>query len=361
MNINYIETRLAALREKMQEAGLEALFLLNTANVRYLSGFTGEESYLLLGREKNIFITDSRYTEQAAAECQDYELCLYQGGSLATRILELCREQGIKTLGFEKEHLSYHLYSSIVDACGEEVCFTPVEGIVSHLRLCKDAGEIALLRHACACTDQVFSAICSFIQPGRTEKDVEWQLFSLFHELDCGSSFPPIVVSGPRGALPHGAASQKVLKNGEFLTMDFGCMYQGYRADMTRTVHIGAPDEQARRIYQIVLEAHQKAASAIRAGLPCQEIDQIARAHIAAHGYGENFGHSLGHGVGLDVHEGPALSPRSKGRLQAGNIVTVEPGIYIPGWGGIRIEDTVLVTETGAESLFTSSKELLCL
>lgn len=367
MDTSYINIRLQKLRSLMEEQHIPALFFVNEANIRYLSGFTGTESYLLLAGNDfgshNYFLTDSRYTEQAATECPEYQIVQCRGAypTLPQRVAELCWNAGIRQLGFEKEHISYSLYADISTVCGNNISFIPTEPLAERLRIVKDAKEISLLQQACACTDQVFSSICNFIRPGRTEKEVEWQLFSLFHELDCGSSFQPIVVSGSRGAMPHGTASDKVLLPGEFVTMDFGCMYQGYRADMTRTVHLGPTTEQEQEIYNIVLTANQKAEAAIHAGVSGKEIDAIARTHIAEHGYGENFGHSLGHGVGLDIHERPNAGSRSEDILLPGSFVTVEPGIYISGWGGIRIEDTVLVREDGIENFFSSSKELICL
>ena len=367
METKYIQNRLSLLRTAMQEIDIDALFCTDTTNVTYLSAFTGEESYLLLtGKNcgsKNLFITDSRYLDQAALECPEFEIVQYGNPllSLPETLSMLCRSYGIKILGFEKMHIPYHLYESITTVCHGNPAFLPTEQMVERLRIIKDEAEISLLRHACACTDMVFAALCDYIRPGLTEKDIEWRMYTLFHELDCDSSFQPIIASGIRGALPHGAASEKKLSKGEFLTLDFGCQYKGYHADMTRTVHIGPANPEAQKIYQIVLEANQKAEAALCAGICGKLPDDIARSFIAEQGYGANFGHSLGHGVGLDIHERPTLSPRSKDILQPDTFVTVEPGIYLSKWGGIRIEDTVRVTAQGIENMFTSTKELICL
>lgn len=367
MEKNAIEIRLEKLRSRMSAQKIDALFLLDPANVRYLSDFTGEDSYLLISSkscgEKNYFITDSRYTEQAAEQCKSYEVLTHRGDlpPLPEAVVMLCKEMGAQTLGFEKMHIPYHLYESLQNTCASSLSFVSADSLLQELRVVKDEWEISLLRQACRYTDQVFSAVCEFIQAGKTEKEIEWQLFCLFHEMGCSSSFPPIVVSGPRGAMPHGQATDKPLQNGEFLTMDFGCMYQGYHADITRTVYIGTPDQRAKEIYRIVLEANLRAEAAVKAGIRGDELDAVAREYITTQGYGKNFGHSLGHGVGLDIHEQPFVSARSQMLLPANSLITIEPGIYIPGWGGIRIEDTILVKEEGMENLFLSSKELLCL
>ncbi len=366
MKERYCTDRLSKLRKRMEEAQLPGLFVQNPANVTYLSGFTGEDSYLLLTAEaaggKNYFLTDNRYTEQAKEECPAYECVLYRetDGSLPTAVARLCRSNGLNRLGFSGEHMSFGLYTSLSQACaGLELTAAPP--LVERLRMVKDPGEIALLRQACLCTDRAFSEICKFIRAGRTEKEVEWQLLCLFHELGCGSSFPIIAVSGVNGAKCHGGATHKKLETGDFLTLDFGCLYAGYHADMTRTVHIGPADQRAKQIYGIVLEANRRAEALVKAGVPASAIDAAARDYITEQGFGPNFGHSVGHGVGLDIHELPGVNARNPEPLPAGAFITVEPGIYISGWGGVRIEDTLLVTETGAENQFTSTKELLCL
>lgn len=367
MTAAFIPDRLKALRKAMAGEGLDAFFALNFSNVTYLSGFTGDESFLLLTGENhgaaNYFITDSRYTEQAEAECPDYQVIKYRDKypPLAETMALLCREHGVKRVGFEREHMVYSRFEELQAAAQPDLELAPTSGLPEKLRIVKDAAEIKLLRHACACTDAVFEGLCGYIHAGLTEKEVEWRLLTLTHEMDCGVSFPPIVVSGCRGSLPHGRASDKPLADGDLLTMDFGCLYGGYHADMTRTVCIGAASPKQVEIYETVREANRRAQAKMRAGVPGREVDAAARDYIAEQGYGAHFGHGLGHGVGLDIHEQIFMSPRCEDVLAANSVVTVEPGIYLPDWGGVRIEDTVLVTENGVESLFSATKELLCL
>lgn len=358
-----IKQRLASLRQAMAEANIEAILLINKANVRYLSGFSGYESYLLISAEHCALITDSRYSEQAEKECPLYEIILHQGKitPLPELVANLCRSQGIKNMAFEREYTSYALFEKLRRAVAESVELIPSGGLVERLRFRKSAAEIELLRQACSLTDKAFALICQLIQPGVTEKELAADLLYIINKLGCESSFPIIIASGANGSLPHAIPSDKPLASNEFITMDFGGMYHGYHADMTRTVFIGQPDQQQQQIYDIVLAAKQKAQALIKNNASCQEVDAAARDYITAHGYGDNFGHGLGHGVGLDIHEAPLMNPSSQQRLQTDTFVTVEPGIYLPGWGGVRIEDTLLVTESGYENMFTSPLEMVCL
>jgi len=361
-----IEPRLKGLRQAMAQENFDAMLVVNEANVTYMSGYTNHDSFLFISSDScgaaNIFITDFRYIEQAQAECPDFTSILYRNPdpSLPERLKELCAKYGVKRLAFERAYLNFGQYDDIRAAL-TEVEFSPSENLIENLRYVKDAAEEQRVRQACACTDRVFADICVFIKPGFTEKDVEWALLQSVHEQGCEPSFSFIVVSGARGSLPHGMAGEKKLAAGEFVTMDFGCMYQGYHADMTRTVFIGQPTAEQRRLYGMVLTANLRAEEAIRAGISAQAVDAVARDYLTQQGYGEKFGHGLGHGLGLDIHERPFMNRVSPDTLQKGCLITVEPGIYLPGDCGIRIEDTVLVKEDGCENLFSSPKELLCL
>lgn len=347
----------------LQNKELDAIFVSNESNVRYLSGYTNHEAYLLVtvggGR---ILITDFRYDEIAHTDCPDYEISIFRKGEsdLFHTLAAACQRTGVQRLGFEAEHLSVAMLEKIKKVL-PQMEIKPADGLTEQMRYIKDAEEEACLRKACAATDRVFSRLCQYIKPGITEKQLEWQLLTFINEEGCDNSFPPIVVSGIRGSLPHGVANDKVIVNGEFITMDFGCMYKGYHADITRTVFVGQPDGKQREFYNTVLEAHLRAAKAIRAGVKGCIPDAAARDYITAKGYGENFGHGLGHGVGLDIHENLFMNASCDMIMEEGCFLTIEPGIYIPGWGGVRIEDTVKVTATGGESLFTSTKELICL
>lgn len=360
--MSWFQERVKKFRAAMADAGLDGMFFLSDANVSYFSGFRGEESFLLLTKEKNYFLTDSRYTEQAERETVDHVILDYRkdGGLLPDMIASLARENGITRLGFEGDHVSYGLYRALEKAC-EGLQLVPAPLLAEELRKVKDGFEQEELRLACAATDRVFQAVCRFIRAGVTEREIEWEILRLIHDENCTESFRTIVVSGANGALPHGVATDRVVEPGDFITMDFGCCRNGYHADMTRTVSIGEPDALHKQVYDTVLQANLLAAASIRAGVTGKAADAVARDHIKAAGFGEYFGHGLGHGVGLEIHERPNLNLRDDSPLPAGAFVTVEPGIYIPGKLGVRIEDTVMVAETGIENMFTSTKELICL
>lgn len=361
-----IAPRLAALRQRLAKENLDALLVVRESNVTYLSGYTNHEAFLFISGENhgaaNIFITDFRYTEQAEEECPDYEIVLYKNSEpvFSRRVAELCEKYGVKRLGFEQPHISYHMHESVkADIGGVE--FLPTTDLIEDQRKIKDAAEVERLKIACAGTDKVFADICKFIRPGLTEREVEWELLSSIHRHGFDQSFTCIVVSGARGSLPHGLASDKKLLEGEFITMDFGCMYLGYHADITRTVFLGRPEPEQRRFYEIVLAANLRAEAAVRGGVAGAAVDAAARDYITEAGYGKYFGHGLGHGVGLDIHERPFMNRVCAENLENNCFITVEPGIYLPAQAGVRIEDTVLVTENGCEVLFNSPKELICL
>ncbi|MBQ1501382.1 MAG: aminopeptidase P family protein [Firmicutes bacterium] len=358
-----MENRLELFAKKLKERDLDALFLTDESNVRYLSGFTGSETYLFISQARSCLITDHRYTEQAERECGEFTVVPHTavpGHTLYELIAAFCAEDGVRELGFEKEHLMYDEYEKLSgEVAGTEL--VPTAGIVEEMRLVKSAGEAALLKEACAATDRVFAKICGFLRPGLSEKQVEREMLYYILGEGCESSFSIIVASGVNGSLPHAIPGTRSLQPGELVTMDFGCMYQGYHADMTRTVCLGKADEKTREIYGMVLEAKNRAQSLVRPGAVCRDIDAAARDYFAEKGYAEYFKHGLGHGVGLDIHEAPRLNTSSNCVLEQGYAVTVEPGLYLPGWGGVRIEDTVLVTEDGCDCLFTSPTELICL
>jgi Xaa-Pro aminopeptidase len=361
-----ITPRLKAIRKALAQENFDAMLVINESNVTYLSGYTNHESFLFLSSDAcgaaNILITDFRYAEQAKAECPDYTVVLYRNlyPTLPERLAELCDKYGVARLAFEHAHIGYAQHKAI-NTVLEGIELLPCENLIENLRYMKDAAEIERLRRACACTDEVFTDICAFIKPGLTEKDVEWAILESVHKYGCEPSFPFIVLSGARGSLPHGMASMKKITAGELLIMDFGCMYQGYHADMTRTVSIGRPTAEQRRLYDIVLKANKLAEKAIHAGILALTVDAVAREYISGEGYRENFGHGLGHGLGLDIHERPFMNNVCQDILKKDCLVTVEPGIYLPGKCGIRIEDTVLVLEDGSENLFSSPKELICI
>lgn len=351
--------KLKKLRVEFQHAGIDGLFIASPYNRRYISNFTGTSGAALISTEKAKFITDFRYIEQAKKQCTGFEIVKH-GASIATEVAGQIKELGIKRLGFEQDYVTYaefKVYEEIF-----EVELVPVTGLMEKLRLIKTDAEIKILKEAADIADAAFKHIIDFIRPGVTELEVANELeFFMRKSGATSSSFDTIVASGNRSAMPHGVASEKVIEKGDMVTMDFGAYYKGYVSDITRTVAIGKPDPKLEEIYNIVLEAQLRGMNGLKAGMSGKEGDALTRDYITEKGYGDYFGHSTGHGIGLEVHEGPALSMRSDTVLKPGMVVTVEPGIYIPGLGGVRIEDDTLIKENSNESLTHSTKELLIL
>lgn len=366
MGSTSVQTRVARLRVAMEKANLDAIFIADHSNVTYMSGYTNRDSFLFLCRSPefpNTLITDSRYVEQARGECPDYDVVLHRNDdpALEERLALLCETQGIKRLAFESVHTPYAQYQKIRSALPGGMELLPTEKLVEGLRAVKDEYELSCIEKACAMTDSVFERTLRFIRPGVTEREIEWELLSAIRAQGCDVGAHPIVVSGVRCSLPHGVACNKQVEAGDFITMDFGCNYEGYFSDMTRTIFVGKPDAQQKKIYDVVLSAHLRAAALVKSGAAASAVDSAARDYIKEAGYGSYFSHGLGHGVGLDIHELPFMNPRSEEMLTAGEVITIEPGIYLPGVGGVRVEDTVLLTDDGCRSLFASTKELICL
>ncbi len=353
-----MEERVNRLREIMAEEELSALMVTSIINVRYLSGFTGSSGYLLVTPEEYLLMTDSRYLKQAREEAPGCRLVDHGEKRLDSLREELDR-LGLDSLAFEAQHSSYAEYERYRDGL-EEISLTPVVGLVERLRAKKDEQELHLLRKAVLLADKAFAHICSYIEPGLTEREVALELEFFIREAGAeGLAFPTIVASGPRGAMPHGRATDKRLEQGEMVTMDFGACYQGYNSDITRTLVLGEPTEKQREVYSLVQRAQAAAKEGMQAGIPCQEADALARDIISDAGKGHYFRHSLGHGIGLQAHEAPRISSREDRVLEEGMVVTVEPGVYIPEWGGIRIEDMVLVCAEGVEVLTSAPRELI--
>ena len=352
-----MQERLERLQERLRERSLESILITHPANRQYISGFDGSSGVLLAGCEGAYLVTDFRYEAQAGEQAPYCRVRRWQE-DLPKSLAPILAETGWRRLGFEQKHLTYALYREL--SAGLAVEPVPVDDLVEELRMVKDETEAALLRRGAACLDRGFAHILSYIKPGLSEQAVSLELEFYLRRLGAeGTSFRFIVASGERGAMPHGVASPKELAPGDLVTMDFGAVFDAYATDMTRTVCLGEPDRRQREVYEVVRQAQQAAAAGIRPGLTGKEADALARDMIAAAGFGEYFGHGLGHGVGLETHEQPVLSPRGEVILSPGMVVTVEPGIYIPGWGGVRIEDMVLVTATGAEILTRATRELI--
>ena len=349
--------RLDAARRALaqHDPPLDALLLTDLLNVGYLSGFTGSTAYALLTPTEAVLITDSRYTIQATRECPHFALQeTPQGSGGYPEALKIALEArpGMKRVGFEAGHVTVSQRESFGKS-GPNVQWVGMENVIETLRAVKDAGEIAVIRRAIDVAEAAFLSVKPLLRPGTRERDFAIEIeFAMRRGGAEGVSFDTIVASGPMGARPHHRAGDRRLEAGDLVTIDWGAVVDGYASDITRTVAVGHVSDEQRRIYGIVLEAQQRAIAAIRPGRTGKAIDAIARDFITSHGYGEAFGHSLGHSLGRDVHDGPGFSVRSEALVLApGMVMTVEPGIYLEDWGGIRIEEDVLVTETGCEVL----------
>lgn len=353
--------RLEKLRSAMAERNLEAMLIVKPENRFYLSGFTGSSAVLLITAAKAFLVTDFRYVEQAAAQAPHFEIKKPDGTNYKL-VAELLDETGASRIGCEGDALTVDEFGLYREFLSDRELVTAT-GLVETLRLIKDEGELVTMRKAAAIADEAWSQILPLIKPGVVERDLAVELEYRMKKLGAeGLAFDIIVASGVRSALPHGRASEKVVEAGDLVTFDFGAAYQGYRSDMTRTVMVGEPAAKQREIYGIVLEAQMRGVAACKAGMTGKELDEVCRSYIREKGYADAFGHGTGHGVGLYIHEGPKLNARAaEDLLKPGMVVTIEPGIYLPGWGGVRIEDMVLVTETGCERLSQSPKELLIL
>lgn len=350
--------RLIHLRDFLREQGLDGVVVSKPENLQYFSGFTGNDSMLVIGMNTAQLVTDFRYVEQAAEEAPDFQVKRQEKG-LLKRVAEVINEDGLSKVGFEGSNLCFDWHKRIAGHL-RDVDFSHSVSLDS-LRQIKSAEELDCIGRAMRIGDEAFNYILTYIRPGISENDVAAALENFMRQRGSQRpSFATIVASGKRGSLPHGTATEKLINVGEFVTMDYGAVYKGYHSDMTRTICVGAADEKQRLVYDTVLKAQQLGLSLVRPGASGKDVDREVRRQIDAAGYGRYFGHGLGHSVGLEIHEEPRLSPSSTCEaLAAGMLVTVEPGIYIPDWGGVRIEDTVVVTDDGCDVLTHSPKELI--
>ena len=352
--------RINRLMKCMEEQQVDAILVADGCNMRYLSGFSGETGYLYVSGNHKVILTDSRYTTQAQEESCEFEVQeIVNGEGYAPLIAKLMQADQPKSLGFEEQVM---IYGDVV-SLQNKLPKTEWKGLgdsLNDLRMIKTEEEISYIAKAQQIGDEAFSHVLTVLRPGITELEVAAELESYMKRHGAsGLAFDTIAASGYHSAMPHATPSDKVLEYGDFLTMDYGCKYKGYCADMTRTVVIGKANEQQKEIYQIVLDAQMAALDAIRAGITGAELDKVARDIIKNAGYGQYFGHSLGHSVGLFIHEFPRISPMGQTELLPGMTATIEPGIYVPGVGGVRIEDLVVVTENGCRNLTSSPKKLL--
>jgi len=352
--------RLGKAREAIAGQELDALLISSPFNRRYVTGFTGTAGWAVITQSQAWLVTDFRYVRQAEQQAMEFEVVRHEGNPL-----ELIRDKlgaaGIRNMGFEKHHVPFADYETY-ERTFAGIELVPTGNVIEKLRGIKDEEEQRCIRKAIEITEQAFAFILDVMKPGVTEREVATELEYFMRKKGAVSSaYPTIVASGARSALPHGLASDKPLGMNEFVTLDFGANYDGYCSDLTRTVFIGKPTERHREIYGIVLDANKSVLEGLKPGMTGKEGDALAREYISRRGYGEYFGHGLGHAFGLEIHEPMRFSQQTEDRLEPGMIMTVEPGIYLPDFGGVRIEDNILVTDTGIEVLTTSNKELIVL
>ena len=345
--------RLQKIRKTLIAQNWDALLISQPENSRYVSGFTGTAGYLLITTSESLLLTDSRFTEQAGRQSPDFEI-VQINNEFHTHLPGLVVDHSLSTIAFESAHVAVATFEKWRLAT-PEVTWVPTERVVETLRMVKDKSELAVIRKAVQLTDEAFAHITPSIHPGVTEQDIAWGIESYMRTHGAEKvAFDLIIASGPNGAMPHATVSQRQIKAGEPFIIDIGAVIDGYHSDMTRTVSVGRTPARLLKIYELVLRAQKTAEAALKPGMTGREADQIARDIITEAGFGPRFGHSLGHGVGLAIHEDPRLSRLSDDVLKPGMVVTVEPGIYLPGWGGVRIEDLVVITKNGCEVLTES-------
>jgi len=358
-----IAQRIHKLRQTLAEKSIDALMILIDHNRPYLSGFTAEDTLfdesagaLFIGPETLLLATDSRYTVQAAKEAPQYEIFCYQKG-LIPSLPSILPKINARSLGYEHHRVSVKQYEEIAKVLKTdhlEVDLIGLEGMVESQREIKDQSEIDKTKAALALAEKVFTQVIAGLQPGLPEKEIAWALEKGMREAGAEAlSFPPIVASGPNSAMPHAIPGNRRLQEGEPLLFDWGARLKGYCSDISRTLIIGHADAQFKTVYQTVKDAQSKAIDAIHAGVHAQAVDRVAREYIEAAGFKDKFGHGLGHGTGLAIHEPPRLGPTLDTILEEGMLCTIEPGIYLPSWGGVRLENMVVVRHDGAEVLNT--------
>lgn len=351
------------IEQFLEQEQLDAVLVSNRYNVRYLSHFTGDTAYLYISKKRRVLMTDSRYTTWARGEVKGFEVFeVNRETSYEKKLARLMEEEKIASIGFENEKM---IYSDVIKFQNQSknvrgLNWIPLDKRLDALRQIKDAKELECIAKAESIGDSAFSHIIRELNVGMTEQEAAWEIEAAMRRNGAeGLSFETIAVFGDRTAMPHAVPSKRKLEKGDLVVMDFGCIYQGYCSDMTRTVVMGQASMPQKKMYNIVLEAQLQALSAIRGGICACEVDRVARRIIEDAGYGQYFGHGLGHSVGLYIHESPSLAPKDKTVLQENMLETVEPGIYVPDFGGVRIEDLVVVKGNGCENLTHSTKELL--
>ncbi len=352
------EARRAALRKGMKKTDVPALLVTNFTNVSYLTGFTGDDSYMLVDAKTEIIISDSRYTTQLEEECPGLKLDIRNAGvTMLESVSKVLGAAKVSRLGIEGDSMTVGLHAQLASKL-PKVELATTSGLVEELREIKDKHEIDEIRLAARQAERAFEVLRATLRPELTEKQVADDLEHQMRAFGAkGASFPPIIAVGARAALPHARPTEATIGSDTFVLVDWGATAKQYKSDLTRVLVTGKISPKLERIYRVVLEAQQRAIEAVRPGIACSEVDQVARAVITDAGFGKQFGHGLGHGVGMDIHEAPRLNSSTTRPLRPGMVVTIEPGIYLPGFGGVRIEDDILVTKTGGELLTDVPKQ----
>ena len=356
--MNKFQNRINNLRPLIKEAGIDALLITDIANVAYFTGKKGDDCTLYISQDSAYVITDFRYAEMALSMGEWLKLDETKSGH---NIVDIIKEKPEHIVGVEKDDISLSMYM-VLNSSIKDKEFKPVSGLVEQLRMIKDQDEIESTKKACDIAVKTYLHMCDFLKPGLEEVEAAAELEYYMKKLGAeGPSFDTILITGKKTSLPHGVPGHEKIQKGDFVTMDFGCKVDGYCSDMTRTVAIGNPTDEMKEVYNIVLKAQLNAIANLHAGITGKEGDAFARDIISAAGYGQYFGHSLGHGTGLKIHEAPNYSPAYDKVIPAGAILSIEPGIYLPGKFGVRIEDLALVTETGIIDFEDAPKELTIL
>jgi len=359
MDNSIYSKRQTKLKTALSAKGLDGLLITNLTNIRYICGFTGSAASCLVTPEGQYFITDGRYIEQSKEQVKGFDRYIDMDSHFAQIKNNNLNPNGFK-LGFEGSHMSFAQYETMVKTF-PNTTWENTSMIVEDLASVKDDYELDCLRTAVEITDKVYEEILPMLRPGFTEKQVANTMVSKYREYAEGEAYSPIVATGPNGALPHAIPTDREFQKGDFIVIDAAAKYGGYHADMTRTPVVGEATEKHHEIYSIVKEAQQRGCDAAKAGVPCKVVDAATRDYIGDMGYGDYYTHGTGHGLGLEIHTSPRFSPQSEATLEKNNVMTIEPGIYLAGWGGVRIEDDVIIHEDGCEILNKTTKDLVVL
>ncbi|MDP7513163.1 MAG: aminopeptidase P family protein [Candidatus Marinimicrobia bacterium] len=347
------------LKNKLAEMGVDGILLTNLTSIRYLCGFSGSAASCLITTDGSYFISDGRYDVQSKNQVKGLERFIDFGTHLSIIEKNNLIQNGLK-LGFEGDHTSVSQFKAMQDIFSN-VNWESTSMLMENLQAIKDQSELDAIRTAVEITDAIYEEIIPMLKVGTTEKDVAIQLVTRYRQESDGEAYPPIVAGGPNSALPHAVPGDRPFEKGDFIVIDAAAKFSGYHADMTRTPVVGEATDKHREIYNTVKDAQQAGCDTAKAGMTCKEVDNVTRDYITEKGYGEYFNHGTGHGLGLEIHTEPRMSQLSTQTLETNNVVTIEPGIYLEGWGGVRIEDDVIIHEEGCEVLNKTTKELVVL